>query len=158
MFELSDYCDSQDITPFAATFSSNGTDGEWFQPEDALLPHNWAYNVIRVENRGDTQWQFAFSGQAKGSANTQGRYETEGSPTKPGAGTSGAYAFFEVRIVVESAEGFTFYSVPVTDGLNSIYEFATSSKDQWIYLVIVAVPEVFHGNEFYSYALNFSPK
>lgn len=64
-------------------------------------------------------------------------FEFEGSER----GSEDAEGYFEARIVVDGADGFTQHNFPLDEGLYGTLALDVSVEDEIIYLVISAVPD-----------------
>ncbi|MHC5024457.1 MAG: hypothetical protein ACYTGG_11210, partial [Planctomycetota bacterium] len=93
-------------------------------------PRGWAYNVIRIANAEAAEYAFLLEGDATGS--------------------EGATAHFEGRIVVTSATGSSYSSLEMTDDVTGAGTVNAPAGTE-VFLVVVAVPEHFTGNQTYGY-------
>ncbi len=124
--------DEDDINPHVVSLPSSGTDGEWFRPDPDLSPEDWSYNVIQVEGGTDGAYSFVFAGDE--------------------AGSDGAAAFFEVRVVVgDGDDGYKYHTFPLDEGVEGSLTVEVTEADDYLYLIVAAVPEHFEGSQIYSY-------
>jgi hypothetical protein len=133
--DIANLPDQEDINPYAAILTAEGTQDTWFTPETDFLPGGWGYNVIKVNTDWqDSLWHIEFAGESQGSL--------------------GANARFEVRVAVIEGNGrHIFYSVPLKDFQNGNFSFETSAEVQEFYVTVASVPEHFTGNQNYPYAI-----
>jgi hypothetical protein len=125
--ELRDYGDANNIQPFVLELEDGGTNGESVRPPEALTARGWAYNVVRISNSDAATYAFTLAGDA--------------------AGSEGAPAVFEGRIVVMGEDGPRYSSLSMTDARNGTGEVAVTGADSELFLVIASVPEHFGGNQ-----------
>ncbi len=124
--------DPNDINPYVISLPNSGTDGDWFRPAAEVTPEDWSYNVIQIEGSIDGAYAFVFDGDAEGSA--------------------GAPAFFEARVVVgDGDDGYKYHQFPLDDGLEGSLTVEVTAADDYLYLIVAAVPENFEGSQLYSY-------
>jgi hypothetical protein len=87
--------------------------------------------VVRIDNSQAATYSFTVRGDATGS--------------------EGAAAQFEGRTVVVDENGATYGDLEMDDAVNGSASVQVTAADAQVYLVVVAVPEFFGGNQTYGY-------
>jgi hypothetical protein len=123
--------DPNNIHPYVAQYSDQGTGGEWKRPPAALTPRGWSYNVVRIANSSAAVYKFFLRGDKTGSEN--------------------ATSHFEGRIAVMSDTGVEYTELDMTNAFDGTATVSLDGSAREVYLVIASVPEHFRGNQTYSY-------
>lgn len=123
--------DAADRNEYVHQLVNDGTGGAYFEPSAALAPRGWSYNVIRVTSTSPASWQFEVDGAATGS--------------------DGAAAKFQARLLIRTADGDSIRVVALPDGSDGSIATTTGAGTVEMYLVVVAVPEHYRGNQYYPY-------
>ena len=124
--------DPDNARPYVLELSDEGTDGMW-RPADGDMARGWSYNVVKVDTSAAASWTLNFEGDATGSA--------------------GGASHFELRWVMETADGFEWTPIAVTPGGASDSTVVPVAGTEHLYVVIASVPEVWEGNQTYGYNL-----
>jgi hypothetical protein len=125
------------VDPFVAELSSAGTSGAWQSPPAALKPRGWSFNTVRIENPASGTYNLAIRGDATGS--------------------QGAASHFEGRVVVMYGEANgKFTDLHMSNEVNGNATLAVDSGATELYLIVVAAPEHFTGNQNYGYEFNIT--
>ena len=115
---------------------NNGTGVEWFRPSVSNTARGWAYNVFNITNTLNTTYTFHLQGDAKGS--------------------QGAPAFFIGRIVVLTPTAPLYHTMTMTSPLAGNKSVSVTQNDSQLMLVVVSVPQNFHGYQHYSYRVRIN--
>jgi Family of unknown function (DUF6055) len=121
----------QDIHDVVRTFSDTGTEGAWIRPPRDFVTRGWSYNVYKINNTGETTYTFRIKGDSKGS---------EGAPAE-----------FRGRIVVRTGNSWRVEPVTMTSATEGAGTVTVKASDAQVFLVVVATPPFFKGNQTYSY-------
>ena len=129
--EFGVYADPANVHYQVAEHPATGTDGILVQPPAQLAPRGWAYNVIRIVAPSQGDYTFTL----------------QGDPT----GSEGAASHFAARVVVTGPSGATYASLEMDDALQGAATVAIPAGATGLYLVVVAMPQHFTGNQNYRY-------
>jgi hypothetical protein len=129
--EMATYGEADDINPYVAEYADAGTNGAWFQPPAALTPRGWSYNVIRIATATAATYSF----------------ELDGSP----AGSAGAPAHFEARVLTRRPGGDVIQAMPMTNAQDGSVSVDIPADAREVFLIVAAVPAHFGGNQTYPY-------
>jgi hypothetical protein len=121
---------------YIAEYVDQGTDDTWMRPPARLTPRSWSYNVIKIRNSSSGNYLFQLQADASGS--------------------EGANAHFEVRAVVMTPSGATYYAPSSTNATVQNIIVDVEPNDAEVFFVIAAVPEWFSGNQTYGYEYKIS--
>lgn len=120
------------VDPYVAELPSRGTGGAWQSPPAALKPRGWSFNTVRLAKPVPGSYRLAIQGDANGS--------------------EGAASHFEGRVVVMYGEAKgEFAKLSMSSKLNGAATVTVKADATELYLVVVAVPEHFKGNQNYGY-------
>lgn len=129
--ELKTYGDLNDTHPIVATYTNEGTYGEWITPKNDWVTRAWSYNVFKIENSQQAEYTFQLEGDAEGS---------EGAPAE-----------FLGRLVVKNRESLSYYEMVMDRRTNGSISYQAAPDDAEIYLVIISTPDCFRGNQKFFY-------
>ena len=129
--ELKQYGNPRDIHDVVRTFADSGSDGAWIRPSKEQVTRGWSYNVYRINNTGEATYTFRIKGDPKGS---------EGAPAE-----------FRGRIVVRTGKAWRVEPITMTSATEGTGTVTVKASDAQVFLVVVATPPFFKGNQTYSY-------
>ena len=131
--ELKDYGKPDDIHAVVNTYTNEGTGGTWVRPPKDYVTRGWSYNVYKINNSADCTYSFRIKG------------DNQGSEKAPSA--------FRARVVIRTGKEARVEPLKMagaTDGAGSI---RVQASDAEVYLLVVATPPYFKGNQVYSYQI-----
>jgi len=129
--ELKDYGTPSDFHAIVHTYTNAGTDGVWVRPPKDYVTRGWSYNVYKINNSLDGSYAFQIKGDRQGS---------EGAP-----------AAFQARMVVRTGKTTRVEPVKMTTSTDGVGSISVKAADAEVYLLVVATPPYFKGNQTYSY-------
>ncbi|MHC5109407.1 MAG: hypothetical protein ACYTHJ_05970 [Planctomycetota bacterium] len=130
--------DPDNFHNYVAETSASQLEQEWIYqtcstPDRCFSPRSWAYNVIRIANDTAGRYTFQLSGQ----------------PT----GSDGAPSHFEGRVVVMGANGPRIENMTMANHVDGMAVVDVTAADADVFLVVVATPEQFTGNQTYGFTV-----
>ncbi len=128
---LKDYGTPRDFHAVVQTYTNEGTGGTWVRPSNDYVTRGCNYNVYKINNSLNGIYAFHFRGDSKGS---------EGAPTA-----------FRARMVVRTGKTSRVEPVKMTDATAGTGSIRVKASDAEVYLLVVATPPFFKGNQTYSY-------
>lgn len=129
--ELKDYGTPRDFHALVRTYTNEGTGGTWVRPSKEYVTRGWSYNVYKINNSLDGTYTFQLKADPKGS--------------------EGATAAFRARMVVRTGKATRVEPVKMTTPTDGAGSISVKAADAEVYLLVVATPEYFQGNQTYSY-------
>lgn len=129
--EFDFYADPANVHPYVASHSAAGTNGALLRPPAELAPRGWAYNVIAVDAPSEGDYTFLLQGDATGS--------------------EGAVGEFAARVVVMGPSGASYATLAMSDPRQGTATVAVPAGTTTLFLVVVALPDQFTGNQTYGY-------
>lgn len=135
--EIDTYGDPATMHHRVAEHGASGTDGALLRPPELLAPRGWAYNVIHVQNPIATDYEFELVGDAQGSETTP--------------------SIFAARVVSRGTSGVARAELDMVSPTTGTAWFTVPADTEDLYLVVVAMPEHFTGNQRYGYQYRISP-
>ena len=129
--ELKNCGKPDDIHAVVQTFANEGTAGQWVRPTKDYVTRGWSYNVYKINNSVDATYAFRLKGDSQGS---------EGAP-----------AAFRGRLVVRTGKAVRVEPLAMTSATEGAGSISVKATDAEVYLVVVATPPFFKGNQTYSY-------